>query len=349
MRAWEKILLTKSASIIDAMKTIESGGIQIALVVDENRKLLGSITDGDIRRGILKGINLQESVEKVMNPKPITAGLDSSESEVLNVMKAKKINCIPVLDPNGQICDLKILSDMVVVDSAKENAVVLMAGGLGSRLGELTATRPKPMLNVGRRPILEIILKNLISHGFQSFFISVNYKSEVIEEYFGNGEKWGVKIDYLREKQKMGTAGSLSLLTETKGLPFLVVNGDILTKVNFSSLLEQHQKNNWKATMCVRQYDFQVPFGVVKTNGDVISAIEEKPVHSFLVNGGVYVLNPECLKLIPKDKAYDMPQLFHDLLEKNMESGVFPVHEYWLDVGRRDDFERALSDYEEFE
>lgn len=345
MKNFKNILVRPEASTLDAMKVIESQGLQIALVVNERGQLMGTITDGDIRRSIISGIPLTDSCQKVMNKNYASVTVQHSRKDILALMQKRKITRIPVLDADQCVVDLKLLDELIEVPKTKPNTVVLMAGGLGSRLGELTTHTPKPMLKVGSKPILEIILDNFIEHGFTSFYLSVNFKAEVIEDYFGNGEKWKVDIRYLREKQKMGTAGSLSLLNVANTEPIIVMNGDLLTKVNFSRLIEQHEKSGAMATMCVRQYDFQVPYGVVEVEKYMIKNIIEKPVHSFFVNAGVYVLDPSCLKQIPSDEAYDMPHLFDQLIKNKQKADVFPIHEYWLDVGRKDDFEKAKDEY----
>lgn len=345
MNKYKDILIAPDTSIFEALKVIERQNLQIALIVNTEGKLLGSLTDGDIRRGILAGITLQDRVDKIMNHTPITVGQDKSRKEILRLMQDRKITRIPIIDDLGRVIDLKSLDQLIEVPKNKSNTVILMAGGLGSRLGELTENCPKPMLKVGSKPILEIILGNFIEYGFVNFQISVNYKAEMIEDYFKDGKKWGVNISYIREKQKMGTAGSLTLLENVGADPLIVMNGDLLTKVNFAKLIEHHEESGSMATMCVRQYDFQVPYGVVDVDGHQIRSITEKPVHSFFVNAGVYVLDPKCLKMIPDGEHYDMPDLFSKVLAEKEKSSVFPIHEYWLDIGRKDDFQKAMDEY----
>jgi NDP-sugar pyrophosphorylase family protein len=220
-----------------------------------------------------------------------------------------------------------------------------MAGGLGSRLGELTASRPKPLLPVGEKPLLETILTEIARHGFESFYISVNYKADMILRHFGDGSKWGVQIKYLHEENRMGTAGALSLLSSKPKDPLLVVNGDVLTSVNFDRLLNFHHEHSATATMCIRQYDFQVPYGVVSVNNHTITRIDEKPLQHFFINAGIYMLNPEAIDLIPKNTAFDMPQVFDRVIEEKKTAIAFPIREYWLDIGHRSDFERANEEF----
>jgi dTDP-glucose pyrophosphorylase len=341
----KKICLPSTASILEAMKIIELYPEKIALIVSEKNQLLGTVTDGDIRRGLIRNISVNDEVVQIMNSKPITMPCDTRMQDVKKMLITKKISQIPLLNTDQTIAQVVLTKDLPTLQN-KNNTVVLMAGGLGVRLGELTADCPKPMLKVGDKPILEVVIENLKEHGFQNFYIAVNYKAEVIENYFKDGADFGINIKYLREKERMGTAGSLSLLSLDNDLPLIVMNADVLTKVNFSQFIENHTKCNYLASMCVRNYDFQVPFGVVHVKDQLISKIEEKPTQSFFVNAGIYALNHQVLQMIPKDTFFDMPSLFSEILKGNKDkAGVFPIHEYWMDVGRRDDFNQAQVDY----
>lgn len=345
---WREILIDPGTSVIEAMKVIDATAMQLAIVVGKNNLLLGTITDGDIRRSILKGQSLHLSAIDIMHSNPTVALASESRDNIFKIMKHKSLRHIPLIDAAGLVVGLVTFQDIVESGIEKRNnTVVLMAGGLGTRLKHLTADIPKPMLKVGDKPILETILDNFIEHGFSRFLISVNYKSELIESYFGDGSRWDVQIDYLKEDKKLGTAGALSLMSEKPASPVLVMNGDVLTKVNFQQLLAFHTEHKAAATMCVREYDYQVPFGVVKLDQHRILSIEEKPVQRFFVNAGIYVLESEVLKMIPHDTHLDMPSLFELLIVKEMETAVFPIREYWLDIGRIDDFERANGEYSE--
>lgn len=346
MKDWKNTLVSPDTSIREAIRIIDHGALKIALVVDGNDCLVGTVSDGDIRRGILNGCDLENKVQQIMNTNPSVAGKSDGRDKILALMRQKQIYQIPLVDDKGKLIGLEVI-DNILSTPGRENLVVLMAGGLGTRLKHLTANIPKPMLRVGDKPILETILDNFIEHGFSRFLISVNYKSEMIESYFGDGSQWDVQIDYLRENKKLGTAGALSLISEKSELPILVMNGDVLTKVNFQQLLEFHTEHKASATMCVREYDYQVPFGVVKLDQHRILSIEEKPVQRFFVNAGIYVLEREALEMIPHDTHLDMPSLFELLIMREMETAVFPIREYWLDIGRIDDFERANGEYSE--
>ncbi len=346
MKDWKKTLISPLQSIVEAMRIIDRSALQIALVVDEQMKLLGVVTDGDIRRGILKGVQLDQPVTRIMAENFTSAQETSSKEEIIALMKGKALNQLPVLNKDGHVVDLKVLVDLINGPKTN-NEVVLMAGGLGNRLKPLTNDCPKPMLTLHDKPILEIILENLIQQGFKKFYISVNYKAEMIEKYFGDGTNWGVKISYLKEKKTMGTAGSLGLLPERPQEPLIVMNGDLLTKINFRQLLDFHNAHKALATMCVRNYCFQVPFGVVNIDQHRLCGIDEKPTHHFFVNAGIYVLSPDSLDFIPKEKTYDMPELFQEIVRSDHEVIAFPVREYWLDIGRLDDYEKANTEYHE--
>ena len=339
-----KIKLFPNSTIKEALKIIDSGAVKIALVVDENDKLLGTITDGDIRRAILKGKSLEDSIRDIYYKNPITVSIDESKENIINLCTSKKIYQIPVVDKNGKIVKI-ILLDEILKPKEYPNKVILMVGGLGSRLRPLTEDTPKPMLNVGGKPILQTIIEQFRNYGFKNFILCLNYKAEIIKNYFQDGSKFGVNIEYIVENKRMGTAGALSLLREKPKEPFFVMNGDVLTNVNFENMLEYHLSHNSTATMAVREYDFQVPFGVVNMENNEIKAIEEKPIYKFFVSAGIYILNPECIDYIPKDEFYDMPTLFEDLIKNNKKTYSFPIREYWMDIGRVEEYEKAQLEY----
>jgi dTDP-glucose pyrophosphorylase len=344
MTHWQQTLVDASSSIRHAIEVIDTAKLQIALIADDDGRLLGTLTDGDVRRAILRGVSLDGPVSDVMNANPKTARRDDDPAVLLSIMRQHHIHQVPLLDPQWRIVGLETF-DHLNRHERRPNTVVLMAGGLGTRLLPLTNEMPKPLLHVGHKPILETILEVFVEHGFERFFLSVNYMAEKIESHFGDGSKWGVEIEYLRETERLGTAGALSLLPERPQEPLFVMNGDLLTRLDFSRLLEFHTTNASAATMCVREYEMQVPYGVVKTDGHRIVEIEEKPVERYLVNGGVYVLEPETLDLIPNRTFFDMPDLFSALAERQAETCVFPIREYWMDIGRMEDFDRANGQF----
>jgi dTDP-glucose pyrophosphorylase len=346
MEDWRKISVRPDQSIREALAVIDEGGIQIALVVDEQDTLKGVVTDGDIRRGILEGMDLDAPVRTVMNEDPITARPQEERQSLIDRMRSRRIHQLPLVDRHGHIVGIEVLDELLEPE-ARPNPVVLMAGGLGTRLRPLTEDCPKPLLEVGDQPILETILEGFVGHGFEQFYISVNYMSGMIEDYFGDGSDWGVDITYLHEDERLGTAGPLSLLSERPDETMIVMNGDLLTKLNFAHLLDFHHEHEATATMCVREHETQVPYGVIETDDQYMEGIEEKPTERYFVNAGIYVLEPDTLDYVPENEFFDMPDLFERLIEERREATVFPVREYWQDVGRKEDFQRVNGEYEE--
>jgi dTDP-glucose pyrophosphorylase len=342
----QNFLIQSQMNISQAIEQIDRLGTQIVFVVDSDMRLLGALTDGDFRRAILQGIALTEPVTKIMNPNPVTASVSDHRDSIIAKMKALRIRHIPTVDAQKRVQQIQILDDLLEQKSSnRPNVAVVMAGGLGKRLAPLTVDCPKPLLRVGGQPVLETILCNLIEHGFRKVYLSVNYKAEMIREYFGDGKKWNIEIEYLEEPSQMGTAGSLSLLPENLSDPFLVMNGDILTKIDLGSLMDFHTRESAHGTMCVRNYEVQIPYGVLKLDGDRISGIEEKPIHRFFVNGGIYVLDPKILKLLDPNVSLDMPQLFETMMKNEYILKSYPIREYWLDIGQIADFERANGEF----
>ncbi|NQU61764.1 MAG: CBS domain-containing protein [Rhodospirillales bacterium] len=343
---WQATLIAPGKTVRDAIETIQNSGGQICLVAGDDRVLLGTITDGDVRRGLLNGLDLDTPVEKVMNKKPHSISPNADPAKVQALMKKDLLRQIPAVDEQGRVVGLYHINDFESGQISRNNWVVLMAGGLGTRLKPLTEDNPKPLLPVGDKPILETILEGFIEQNFRKFYISVNYKAAAIKVHFGNGEKWGVEIRYLEEKTRLGTAGALQLIPETPDHPLFVMNGDLLTRVNFQDLLEYHLGHDAKATMCVREYDLQVPFGVVDIKNNRIQDIDEKPLQRFFINAGIYVLDPDLIGLIPEGKQFDMTDLFGRAAEEGHSTAAFPIHEYWLDVGRIDDLEQANLEFD---
>jgi len=347
MKPWDSILISPNTSIIDAIKVIDnSSPLLTALVIDERHRLIGTVTDGDIRRGILKKIPMNAPVGLVMHTKPISLSLYDSADHINNVLKKnRKCNVFPILDESLRVVAIK--QGNVQIKKTMHNPVFIMAGGLGTRLRPLTNNCPKPMLPVGDKPILEIILNSFIESGFFNFYFSINYKGEVIEDYFGDGSNFGVSINYIKETKRLGTAGSLSLLDPKPEYPIIIMNGDLLTKLNFLQLLDYHQKSKASATICVREHELQIPFGVVEIDNYRLTSLKEKPVNKLFVNAGIYVINPNTLQHIPHNDFFDMPDLFSLLLEKGDKPSVFPVREYWLDIGQVSEYEKADRVYAE--
>ncbi|RXJ55373.1 nucleotidyltransferase family protein [Candidatus Marinarcus aquaticus] len=344
MKEIQDITVSPLSTIKEALSIIDSGAMKIAIVIDKNKKVIGTITDGDIRRGLLNGLNLDSAIESIYFKNPTLANINESKEAIIQKAIHKKLYQIPIVNDQGHLVDIEDLATLLKITTRK-NRVVLMAGGLGTRLHPLTQKMPKPLLKVGNKPILETIIENFSKYGFVNITISVNYKAEMIKEYFGDGSKFGVCIDYIEESQRLGTAGALSLLPFQPKEPFFVMNADLLTNVNFTHLLDFHIHEHATATMCVREYDYQIPYGVIQTQNSSITSIKEKPIETFFVNAGIYVLSPEVLHYIPKNSFYDMPTLFEQLISKEHKAISFPLHEYWLDIGRMSDFEEAQNEY----
>ncbi|KFL34222.1 MULTISPECIES: nucleotidyltransferase family protein [unclassified Sulfurospirillum] len=344
MQTIEHIKLTVSSTIKEAMQVIDTGAMKIAVVLDPHDHLIGILTDGDIRRGFLAGMNLNEKIESIVQKSPIVCHVGETKDEILQKSLGKRIYHLPILDSNEKVVGIEDVEELFKPHK-KSNKVVLMAGGLGTRLHPLTQQTPKPMLRVGDQPILETIINNFKHYGFFDFIISVNYKADVLKNYFGDGSKFGVSIEYINETMRMGTAGALSLIEEKFTEPIFVMNGDLLTNINFDHLLNFHLSNNAMATMAVREHEFQIPYGVIHQTNQKIISIEEKPIQRFFINAGIYLLNPNVLAYIPKETFFDMPSLFETLIQNNYEPLSFPIREYWLDIGRMDEFEKAQNDY----
>jgi dTDP-glucose pyrophosphorylase/CBS domain-containing protein len=337
---WRKVLLKPNDSLEYAIKVLHEGGFRIALVSDKNDMLLGTLTDGDIRRALISKLTMKSHVKLVMNCNPITVNNNTESKEIISLMSSQGLLHMPIIDENGFLCGLETLHNLIE-EPKYDNPIFLMAGGFGTRLHPLTEHTPKPLLKVGLKPILENIIEQFIKYGFHNFYISTHFKSEQIMDYFKSGEKYNVNISYVHEDKPLGTAGSLGLLPKNlPDLPIIVMNGDILTRVDFNNLLNFHCENNTVATMCVREYDFQVPYGVIEIANHKIKKIEEKPIQSFFVNAGIYVLDKSLVNRMDGKSYLDMP----DLLNKEINKGgvsVFPVHEYWLDIGHLNEYEKA--------
>lgn len=346
MKNWKETLIGPNTTILQAMKKIDETSMQFAAVVDDSMRLMGTVTDGDIRRGILRGVSLDSFISEVMNTSPLTEREGKQATYYKNIMKRNKRKQLPLVSEMNILKRILFFEDMDY-GVKRDNLVVLMAGGLGTRLLPLTETLPKPMLNVGNKPIIETIIESFASHGFTNFVLSVNYKKEIIMDYFLDGSHLGVNIDYIEETTRLGTAGPLALLSEVPDKPFFVMNGDLLTKVNFEQLLDFHIQMDSAATMCVREYEYQIPYGVIETDDHKLLSISEKPIHKSFVNAGIYVLNPEVLKMIPHNEYFDMPELFNSLMEEKRKISAFPLREYWLDIGQIEDYKKANGDYKE--
>jgi len=342
---WESILIQPSATMVETIEVIDKGALQLALVVNTDNKLLGIVTDGDVRRALIRHQSMDCSISDVMHTTPLTAEFGTSRSKLLNLMNKNALLAIPIVK-KGILVGLETLQK-IVRRSHHDNPVFLMAGGFGTRLKPLTDNCPKPLLKLGGKPILENILENFIASGFHNFYISTHYMPEKIQDYFGDGSQWGVDIKYIYEEHPLGTGGALGLLPDDMpDLPVIMMNGDLLTKVDLEYLLAYHNEKKGIATMCVTEYEYQVPYGVVQTNGHELVSMVEKPTNKFFVNAGIYVITPSLINRVAQNQVIDMPTLISAQIEKGDKVSVFPIHEYWRDIGKWNDYNQAQIDVE---
>lgn len=339
---WRKAILPVNSTILDAITNLDMVAIKIVLVSNGQGKLKGTISDGDIRRGLLRGLDLKSPIDSIVFRNPLVVSSEIGYENVRQLMVLNKIQQIPIVDKENNIVGLH-LWDEIKTTTARPNLMVIMAGGRGKRLLPLTENCPKPMLPVSGKPMLEHIIERAKQEGFSYFVLAVNFLGQMIEDYFGNGERLGVRIDYLREQSPLGTAGALGLLNPKPKIPFVVTNGDVLSDIRYGEMLDFHTHNNAVATMAVRAHEWQHPFGVVQTKGIDIVGFQEKPVYRSHVNAGVYALNPEVLSLLQSEDHCDMPNLFERLQAQTKRIAAYPIHEPWLDVGRPDDLSRAST------
>ena len=339
---WRNTLLPLGSTIQQAIYSLETSSMQIVLAVSKGNRLAGTLTDGDIRRGFLKGLKLENLVDDVINTNPLAVPPEISRDLVLQLMQINKVHQLPILDKEGAVVGLH-LWDTIIAPKAIENIMLIMAGGKGTRLRPYTENCPKPMLEVGGKPMLQHIIEKATADGLQNFVISLHYLGHMVEEHFGDGSKYGVHINYLKEEAPLGTAGCLSLLSKIPELPFIVTNGDVLTDIHYNEFLDFHNRHEASATMAVRQYEIQNQFGVVRTKGVEIESFEEKPVYRSHVNAGIYVLQPCALKHLEYQQYCDMPSLFERIKQNSGRTIAYPMHEPWLDVGRPEDLASAQN------
>jgi dTDP-glucose pyrophosphorylase len=327
------------------IETINNNKDGIALVVDENGRLIGSITDGDIRRYMLGGQALDQPCADVMHRNPVTVPQGASRKEIIELIKQHRIRNIPQVDDHG--CPVRVVNFTDLINGKEaEYTAVIMAGGEGKRLRPLTETLPKPMLKVGDKPLLEKIIHKLSKAGIRKIKISVNYRAEIIEDYFKDGSAYGVEIQYLREEQKLGTAGALSLIDDLPDMPILVMNGDVVTEIGFERLLDFHSNQRCTITVAATEYHLNIPYGVLDVAGHYVLGVQEKPTHRFLCSAGIYVIDPDIVRMVPPNTYYDMTHLLADVTKRGLPVTVFPIHEYWVDIGQKEDLKRAAEDFD---
>jgi dTDP-glucose pyrophosphorylase len=338
---WKKVLVSPATPAETALHVLDDGGLRLALVVNEANKLLGILTDGDVRRALLRHVDFASAtVAEIMHPSPITAQLGTDRQTLARLMERNSLLHIPLVGPDNALLGLETYRELLK-NRHRDNWVFLMAGGFGRRLAPLTNTCPKPMLIVNGKPMLETILERFIAAGFHRFYISVHYLADTIKSYFGDGSKWGVTIVYVEEDTPLGTGGALGLLPSTDDLPLIMMNGDILTQLDFNALLDFHEERAAHLTMCIRHYEMQVPFGVVEGDGHFVTHITEKPVQRCFINAGIYVVGSAAVVRTRPLRRLDMPDLIKEVLADKHDVAMFPIREYWLDIGRPEDFDRA--------
>jgi dTDP-glucose pyrophosphorylase len=340
---WRKAILPASASFQQAISNLDQVAIKIVLVVNEAGELEGTVTDGDIRRGLLKGLDLNSSITNVIHRNALVVPPEMDREMVKQLMLANKIQQIPAVDEHRRVVGLHLWNE-ITTPPVRPNVMVIMAGGKGTRLRPHTENCPKPLLQVAGKPMLEHIIERAKLEGFSHFVLAIHYLGHMIESYFGDGKRLGVQINYLREESPLGTAGALGLLNPRPDAPFVVTNGDVLTDIRYGELLDFHLRHHAAATMAVRVHEWQHPFGVVQINSVEITGFEEKPVTRSHINAGVYALNPETLNVLEADTRCDMPTLFERLQAQAQRTVAYPMHEPWLDVGRPDDLATARAD-----
>ena len=339
---WRRALLVSTATLQDAIRNLNESALQIVLVVSDGDILIGTVTDGDIRRALLRGLTMTNTVDAIVRREPLVAPPEIGREMVLQLMRANRIHQLPAVKDNRQVVGL-YLWDEIVTPRKRPNSMVVMAGGQGTRLRPHTENCPKPLLPVAGKPMLEHIIERARAEGFEHFVFAVHYLGHMIEDYFGDGGRWQVRIEYLREEAPLGTAGALSLLSNRPAVPLLISNGDVMTDIRFGEMLDFHGRHNAMATMAVRLHEWQHPFGVVRSTGVDIIGFDEKPIARTHINAGIYILEPAALDALKPGEHCDMPTLFNRLRDKSARTIVYPMHEPWLDVGRSADLERAHS------
>mgnify|MGYP003627124788 CR=1 FL=1 len=344
MITWRDTVVRPDTPVIKAVRILDEIAAQVLLIADKDDILLGTLTDGDVRRAILAGKSLEGPIVEIANTFPKILAASSSEDEILKAMQSFYVRHLPLVDKKGRVVGIAGLDSPLSVEEALPNRAVIMAGGKGTRLYPLTRDLPKPMIELAGRPILELIVEGLVTRGITHIYLSVHYRAEIIKDHFGDGSRFGVTIEYLEETKPLGTAGALRLLPDDIDTPILMMNGDVLTKANYRSLIDFHNTSGGDATIAVRSYDIEVPYGVVTVDGDRLTNIEEKPTQSFLVNAGVYILESSVLANLPPSNRFDMTDLIVHMHENDMRIDVFPLREYWLDIGHHNELQRARND-----
>ncbi len=341
------LFLSINSTIEQALKVIDSSSLKLGIIVDDASKLIGVISDGDIRRALLSGINLNQKITKFINRNPIVCNLNESKDNLIQIAIKNKIYAIPIIDNDNNLVKIEKFEDLLSQKS-HPNKVVIMAGGKGERLYPLTKKVPKPLIRIGKKPILQLIIENFVKDGYNNFFISVNYRSNMIKNFFKDGRSFGAKIVYLEESKKLGTAGSLGLIGEKIDKPLIVVNADVLTTINYENMVNYHELNNSSMTVGIREYLNKIPFGVVNVKNEKVSSIVEKPINRYLVNSGIYILDPKILNYIKINESLDMPSLINKCLKDKLKISPYHIREYWRDIGQHEELRLANDEFSEY-
>lgn len=346
MKNLQSILLPPSATIREVMRALDKGSLRIVLICDANQRLLGTVTDGDTRRALLADANMHDPVSLAMNVNPISVSSKSTREQRLKLMRHHDLTAVPILDSNNYVLGLETIHQAMQPEP-RDNPVFLMAGGFGTRLQPLTDRCPKPMLRVGEKPILEHLVEQFISYGFHNFYISTHYLPEAIRNHFGDGSKWGVSVQYVHEDTPLGTGGALGLLPkDLPNLPLIMMNADVLTKLNYAQLLRHHESRGFDATLCVREDEHRVPFGVIETEEQLITSMVEKPIYRYKINTGIYVLSTDIVASVKVGQRIDMPTLLEEQRKQEKRIGTYTSYDYWLDIGQMKDYQKAQRDIE---
>ena len=330
-------------SVIDCMKVIDRTGLATALLCAEDGRLHAVLTDGDVRRYLIAGGDIHGPARVAATTNFVSIGPDTDRASAIQIMLARRIPLLPIVSSDGILLNITTLR-REMTGGTSESWAVVMAGGEGRRLGELTKGVPKPMLPVGGSPILQHIVEHLVSHGIRRIFLSVGYLGSMIEDYFGDGTRFFCRIEYLREKEKLGTGGALGLLPEKPSHPLVVMNGDLLTRINVTRLLNFHQEGGYKATLALRQHEVEGPFGVAQLDGDRVLGLTEKPSLNYQINAGIYVVNPELLDNIPPNQDFPITHLWQECIDKNEPIGGYHMQESWNDIGLPEQYQAATVD-----
>ncbi|WP_313433285.1 nucleotidyltransferase family protein [Stutzerimonas nitrititolerans] len=344
MRNVAEVIVAPEATIREAMRLLDKGAQRIVLVCTPDNMLLGTVTDGDTRRALLRDANMHDPVSSVMNTEPLTVTRSTTREQRLKLMNEHELTAIPIVNEHQQVIELETLHQAMQPEQ-HENPVFIMAGGFGTRLQPLTDHCPKPMLRVGEKPMLEHLISQFISHGFHNFYISTHYLPEIIRNHFGDGSAWSASIQYVHEDQPLGTGGALGLLPpDLPDMPLIMMNGDVLTKLSYSQLLRHHENNHFDATVCVREDEHRVPFGVIETENELITNMVEKPTYRYKINTGIYILNPGIVHSVKFGQRIDMPTLLERHMQESKRIGTYISYDYWLDIGQMKDYQKAQRD-----